>query len=218
MLNLLIGIVIGVAVIWFLVIPAISQSKALETNQEIIAYSDEIAAQNAEINALKKELETFRSASEQTEDAQETAATTLSSYELLIQVQEQNHSNSVSNADMAASLAEINAEALGQQGQAVYTTLTEAIYPSVLTSNYNEGKSSYAAQNYQAAIVSFESVVKMQAAYEDGKALLYLANAYALSGDADRAGEIYNQVIQLLPNTDAAAKAQQGIGGTVPEM
>lgn len=218
MLNLVIGIVIGVAIIWFLVIPAINQSSANETNQDIIAYGEEIASQKAEISALKQELETFRAESDETEDEQETAATTQSSYEKLMQVQEQYESNSVSNADMAANLMEVNSDSLGEQGQAIYTTLTEAIYPTVLSRNYSDGKSSYEAENYQDAITSLESVIKMQTDYEDGKALLYLANSYALTEETDRAAEVYDQIIQLLPDTDAAAKAQQGLDGTVPDI
>ncbi|MGL6200656.1 MAG: tetratricopeptide repeat protein [Lachnospiraceae bacterium] len=218
LLNLVIGIVIGVAIIWFLVIPAINQSSANETNQDIIAYGEEIASQKAEISALKQELETYRAESDETEDEQETAVTTQSSYEKLMQVQEQYESNSVSNADMAANLMEVNSDSLGEQGQAIYTTLTEAIYPTVLSRNYSDGKSSYEAENYQDAITSFESVIKMQTDYEDGKALLYLANSYALTEETDRAAEIYDQIIQLLPDTDVAAKAQQGIDGTVPDI
>ena len=218
MLNLVIGIVIGVAIIWFLVIPAINQSSASETNQDIIAYGEEIASQKAEISALKKELESYRAESDEAEDQQETAATTQSSYEKLIQVQEQYKSNSVSNADMAANLVEVNSESLGEQGQAIYNTLTEAIYPTVLSGNYAEGISSYGAQNYQKAITLFESIVKMQTDYKDGKALLYLANSYALNKETDKAVEIYDRIIQLFPNTDAAAKAQQGIDGTVPNV
>jgi len=218
LLNLVIGIVIGVAVIWFLVIPAISQSKAFETNEDIITYTDEITAQGAEISALKQELENYRSASDQTEDAQDTAKSTQSSYELLLDVQEQYNSNSVSNADMADSLKQINGDSLGEKGQAAYNSLTEAIYPTVLKKNYTNGKSSYEAADYQTAITYFTGITEMQADYEDGTALLYLANSYALSGDTDKAGEVYAQILQLVPGTDAATKAQQGIDGNTPEI
>jgi len=218
LLNLVIGIVVGVAVIWFLVIPQISQSKAFETNEDIIAYSDEIAFQKAEISALKKELENYRASSDQSEDAQETAKSTQESYELLMTVQEQYNSNSVSNADMAADLVQVNSASLGEQGKAIYDNLTAAIYPSVLKKEYTAGKTSYEAENYQEAISSFTGIISMQTDYEEGMALLYLANSYARSGDTDKAKEVYEQIVELKPDSDAAVKARQGIEGNIPDV
>lgn len=218
LLNLLIGAVIGVAVIWFLVIPAVSESMALKTNQDIIAYSDEIAAQNAEISALRKELDNYRSASDETESAQETAKSTQSSYELLLLVEDQLASQSVSNADMAANLEKVNAEALGESAKKTYDSLTSEIYPKVLEKRYSSGKRSYDAADYETAITSMEGVVRLKAGYEDGKALLYLANAYAQSGDDKKAKETYTQLLQLLPDTDIAKKAQKGLDGETPKV
>lgn len=218
LMNLVIGIVVGIAVIWFLIIPAISQSEVFETNDEILAYSDEIAMQKSEISALKKELESYRNTSDEAEDAQETAASTQFSYEMLIKVEEQYQSNQVSDADMVANLIQINPEALGEAARVQYDELTANLYPKMLTRDYTAGKESYQAGNYQEAIAAFENVVNMQADYEEGRALLYLANAYAQSGEQEKANEVYDRVLELCPDTEASAKAQQGKEGTIPEV
>jgi len=218
LLNLLIGAVMGVAVLWFLIIPQIQQSKAFQTNDDIVAYSDEIASQNAEISALKTELDTYRNASEESESAKETAKSTQASYELLLKVKEQYDSQTVSNADMAESLGEVNREALGEGAKALYDTLVEVIYPSVLETRYTSGKASYDVAEYETAAASFQGIIDIQEDYNEGKALLYLANSYARSGDTDKAEEVYQKLLDLMPDTDIAAKAQKGIDGDIPEV
>lgn len=65
--NIVIGLVVGVAVMWFLVMPAITASRQEKINEQSVAFSDKIATQEAEISALTKELDAYRSTSEETE-------------------------------------------------------------------------------------------------------------------------------------------------------
>ena len=74
--NIAIGLVVGVAVMWFLIMPAITASRQDKINRQTVEFSDQIATQKAQISALKKELEDYRSTSEETESAQATAAST----------------------------------------------------------------------------------------------------------------------------------------------
>ncbi|MCI8744674.1 MAG: hypothetical protein HFI25_03215, partial [Lachnospiraceae bacterium] len=60
-LNLLIGLVVGVALMWFLVVPAKLRAVRSETNQEIVEYGDQISAKQAEINNLQKKIEELES-------------------------------------------------------------------------------------------------------------------------------------------------------------
>ena len=71
-INMLIGLVVGVAVMWFLVMPAVNSSRQKELNKQTVEFSDQIATQDAQISALKKELEEYRSTSEESENAKAT--------------------------------------------------------------------------------------------------------------------------------------------------
>ena len=59
--------------------------------------------------------------------------------------------------------------------------------------------------------------MKMNESYEDGKALLLLADSYAGNGDTEKATEKYNRVIELFPNSDVAQKATDALNGTIEE-
>ena len=79
-LNIVIGLIVGAAVVWFLVVPTMKQNMAAKTNKEIIVYSEQIAAKKTEIDLLNRELEGYKEASEDTQQAKEIAEGTQASY------------------------------------------------------------------------------------------------------------------------------------------
>ena len=87
MVNIAVGLLVGVAVMWFLILPAVTRSREQKTNRDIVAFSDQIAEQKAQISALQTELESFRSTSQETENAQATASATQESYEIVMNIQ-----------------------------------------------------------------------------------------------------------------------------------
>ena len=55
-LNIFIGLVVGVALMWFLAVPAKVQSVRGQTAEQIREYSDQLAARQAEVNELQSQL------------------------------------------------------------------------------------------------------------------------------------------------------------------
>ena len=56
-LNIFIGLVVGVALMWFLAVPAKVQSVRGQTAEQIREYSDQLAARQAEVNELQSQLD-----------------------------------------------------------------------------------------------------------------------------------------------------------------
>lgn len=79
--NILIGMVVGAAVVWFLIAPAVNQTKSSTKNRNVIALSEQIASQKTQIQTLKDELEGYRNSSDEVESAKQTAASTQDSYD-----------------------------------------------------------------------------------------------------------------------------------------
>ena len=98
-------------------------------NKQTVSFSDQIAEQKSQISALKTELETYRASSEETENAQSTAASTQDSYEVVMNIAEHYKSEDMSNAAMAEELMKVNADSLGAVGRAKFDELTGKIYP-----------------------------------------------------------------------------------------
>lgn len=213
LVNIVIGLVVGAAVVWFLIVPATNQLKSAETNKEILAYSDQLEAKDGQISALKKELEVYRATNAAGEEAAEAQATAKESYEALITVSDQYQSGSASDADMVDSLLKINQETLGEKGKEFFTSITQEVYPRACEKKFKTGKANYEAEDYQGAIEVLTQVTAMDESYEEGQALLILADSYAKTEDAEKAKTLYNRVIELQPNTEAAAAADKAIKG-----
>lgn len=212
--NILIGILIGAALIWFLVVPAVDEAKADKLNRQVVQFGDEIAAKDAQISAQSKALDEYRATNDKAEAAQQTAASTSESYENLMIASERYNSGYYSDADIAEPLLSVTRNALGGQGQALYDQITGSVFPSLCQSLYTSAVASIEVANYAPAIDNLSRVVRMDEGYEEGNALLQLAKAYAGNKDVENANLYFNRVIERFPDTDIAAEAQQSI---VPE-
>lgn len=213
-MNIVIGILMGAAIVWFLIVPAINHSKSTKTNKDVVAYSDQIAAKESEISALQKQVEDYQAKEKELEAEKQKAANTQSSYEALIDVIDHYNQNNYSTTNLIDELLALSTDSLGEVGKAQYDEMTSEIFPKQCDKLYRSARQSYRVENYGTAIESLEKVMKMNESYEDGKALLLLADSYAGNGDTEKATEKYNRVIELFPDSNVAQKATEALNGT----
>lgn len=209
--NIAVGLVVGVAVMWFLIMPAVNKSRQDQTNQDIVAFSDQIAEQEAQISALQTELETYRSTSQETENAQTTATATQESYEIVMNISDHYYAGDMGSQAMVEELLKVNPDSLGTVGRGTFDEMTETLYPQVCSSLYAAAQESYDVANYETAITNLEQVMQMDESYNDGAAMLLLAQAYQGSGDQDQANVYYQRIIENYADTDAAQSAQEAL-------
>lgn len=212
--NILIGIAVGAAVVWFLIAPAVNQRRAYAKNRNVIELSEQISSQKTQIDTLKKELEGYRSTNEEAESAMQTAQSTKESYEALMLVSEQYAGNNTSNVDMLDNLLKVNPDALGEYGKSVYDEISGELFPEMSENMYAEGQYAMTIGNYSSAVSYLERVVKIDQGYDNAAALKLLADAYSKNGDSDSAKATYEKVVKNYPGTEAAADAQSILNGT----
>lgn len=178
-LNILVGILIGAAVVWFLVAPAANQQKAHKTNKSIVELSEEVASRDIQIAALKEELEDYRSTSTETQNALQTAKATQESYETLLEVERQFDGGATSNADMLTGLFNVNPDTLGEGAKAIYDKIAGELFPTMCERYYGQAKSAIESGDYKSAIEKLEQVVYMDEGYDSGNAKKLLEEAKA---------------------------------------
>ena len=115
--NIIAGIVIGAAIVWFLIVPSVDEAKVAKQNQQVVEYSNRINALEAQVSAQTKTLDEYRAQNSDKEAEAKSAAGTAESYENLMTVSSQYDSGTYSNATLADTLLKVNREALGQNGQ-----------------------------------------------------------------------------------------------------
>ena len=211
MANLFVGAVIGAAIIWFLVAPAVNQSKSERMNNQMREYSAQINSLEAQISAQTRTLDEYRAAGENSESEAQQAAARSESYENLLNAVTQYESREYSDSDIAQALLTVQRDLLGTNGQNSYDTIANDVFPDACDDLFPTGEYYLQTGSYQDAISTLSMVVTMNESYYDGEALLRLAQAYQGSGDTANATTYFNRVIELFPDSDYAADAQDGL-------
>ena len=206
--NIIAGIVIGAAIVWFLIVPSVDEAKVAKQNQQVVEYSNRINALEAQVSAQTKTLDEYRAQNSDKEAQAKSAAGTAESYENLMTVSGQYDSGTYSNATLADTLLKVNREALGQNGQSLYDQIASEIFPEACETKFANGMAALNVANYETAIDALGKVIKMEEQYDNGNALLNLGIAYMRSQDLENAKTYFNRVAELFPGTEQASAAQ----------
>lgn len=213
-LNIVIGIVVGAAVVWFLAVPTMRQKMNAKTNKEIIVYSEQIATLESELDLQAKEIEGYKKESNATAEEKEVAQATQDSYDILIAVMKQYNSGDYSRSKLVEDLLTINTASLGKEGKKVYDSITKDLFPKECKDLYEKAEASYEVLNYPRALQCLESIIAMDEKYEKGEALYMLMDIYRAKGETEKAQAKLERIIELFPDTDVAKKASEKMKDT----
>lgn len=216
-LNIVIGLIVGAAVMWFLVVPSLKQDIATKHNLEIIGYSERIAALESELSTIEKNLSIYEEQSEATEQAKILAEGTKTNYEALITIMEKYYAGNYDVSALADEIVALETGALGETGKLVYDSLSKTVVETACKTLYEEAKVKYEATAIKTAIGKLERVIEIDEDYADGQAMLLLMRAYKVQGETDKANQMYQRIVELLPGTAAATEAATVMGGGTTE-
>lgn len=213
LLNLGFGLVVGAALLWFLIVPGKIQKVNQEANQKVVEYSDQVASQAAELERLQSSIEssqsTVDSANDQVAQAEEKAA----SYDNLMKasaaLREENYTTA------ANALQSVNPDLLSIEAKSVYDTVFGEVKTTLYRQYKKDGESAYESQDYATAIDQLTKAQEIDAS--DYNVLYYLAMAYRETGDTQNAIAQFQKIIDTFPNTKRATDAKdymEALGGT----
>lgn len=203
--NILIGVLIGAAAIWFLFIPARIRNVNRQANEKVTRYSSDMAVYSAQAQALNQQIQksqqTVSSANAQIDSAN--AKTTAN--ENLLKAVDAYHNESMDTA--ATALGSVDSSQLSVEAKDVYNLLTEQMQSSMLAVYKKAGLNAFGDADYDTAITNLEKARAIDST--DYDTLNYLAHAYRLKGDTENADKIFQEIIDAYPGTQRAENAQQ---------
>jgi tetratricopeptide (TPR) repeat protein len=210
-INILFGIGIGAAIIWYLIVPAVNQARYERINQQMIEYSHRIQSLESQVSAQTRALDEYRAlhvipANGGVDDG--VGVGVQESFEILMEVQEQFISGDFTTGQMAEELMRVNRNLLGERGQGMYDNLASNIFPQVAQYSFNAGIESLNAGNNPGAIELLTRVIQIDEEFYQGYAMLRLGDAYENMGDTASALASYRRVIELFPDGDIANLAR----------
>lgn len=203
--NILVGLVLGLLICFFLVIPTIRQRASESAAASLVDTNEELTNSASNVSSLKKKVEELNQELEKYTGK----ADAVGSYEKLMEAKEFFDANNLDKAGEA--LNSVNRDLLSERGQAMYDVIHAAVYAKILEETYNTAEQAYWKEDYNAAKESFAQVVFIDQTYHNGDALFYLAESQWNTWDFDNAKETYQKVIDQYPNTRHARTAQERI-------
>lgn len=215
-LNIIIGIAIGFAVAFFLVLPARIQQAKAGADEEIKNYGNQLDAKNITIAELEKtNSEKDEKIRGLTESLNAYAGTegTLASMENLLKaaaIYLSNPEGYLEVADYILSIDETSwTDETSENYKNLYFAIKSAIGEAVCDSYFVDGYAAFNNKQYDDAIAYLKAAVFFDET--DMDAIYYLASSYRLNDNDDDALEAYEKIIELFPDTWYSGKAEQYI-------
>ncbi len=205
-INILIGAVIGAAAIWFLFIPAWTRGVNRDANEKITQYSSDVATYSAQIATLNDQIaqqeETVTTANGKIDDANSRTK----SYDYLVKAM--NARNSGAPEAAATALAEISTDGFSTDAQAIFDALCSELETPLQAAYKKAGLDAFENKDYATAITKLEAARSLSEE-ADYDILNYLAHAYRLSGEKEKANAIFQMIIDTFPETTKAEDARK---------
>lgn len=205
--NLLVGVAIGVAITWYLVVPGVRKQAVSDASVAVTEANNTIAEKNNTIKSLEEQIDSLTGDVQDAKDDMKNRDAAIDASEALLTAYDAYINE---NIELAGDTLEgIDEKLLSENGRNIIKTLREQVNNEYLTQAYTEGMSAYNSYRNEEAIEQLSKVVAMDEQYDNGNALYNLAQAYRKTENWEKALECYSKVVELFPGSSLAYNANR---------
>lgn len=214
--NVAIGLVLGIASMFFLILPAAVSAERETAREEVRAISEQMDIKTATIVEMQQQIDNLTADNARLHEELDGYVGPDGTLQIIDELF-QGASEYLETGDVLATAAyldrltaTINLSDTSDAFQLLYHTLLEKMGPELSEIYFTSGNAALQNGDFEAAIEDLLLSVR----YDEGNgdALFTLGNAYRLSGEYKaEAIATYEKVIELFPNTDKARRAQTHI-------
>lgn len=214
LINIVIGLVIGVAVSCFLILPAKKRADESELAEQLRIVSENSDAKTATISELEQQIGKLKNENSayQEQIADITGASGAgTSADLLFQaasiyINDKTNLEALQEALLKIDMQFVETDA-SEAFKNVYQIIMEDVGGTIAEQLMESGSLALNQNDYTAAIDYLEKARHFDQG--DSRILYQLAQAYRLAEETEKAKETYEQVITLFPDSEDAEKAQE---------
>ena len=206
-INIILGILLGGAIVWFLVVPANRQEVNDEANRQVTDANTKLASEAARAQDLQDEIDGYKSQVDSANQDKEDALKKAQSYDDLLAAVNKYVSGDVSGASTA--VAALDASDFDGNAKTLYDSMASAVGTSLFSQYYNTGATAYLAGDYTTAADQLQRAVDADTERKSSdyaQAMLCLGISYYQLGQQDKANEILNKFTEYYPNQASQAQ------------
>lgn len=212
-INIAVGLLMGAAVIFFLVMPAREQQLQEEHNQELNQVLEQVNQKSMTVDRLETDVETLQAERDEAEARLQTLIDEnggiLIQYQRLISILQ---SYRLDDFQTAVELySDLDTSEISDEGtQAIVADIKADMEANGYQVLEELGDRARDGGNPDQALVYYQ---KSLALHGDNPQVLYdMAMIYQAKGEEDQANELFGQIILNYPDTDQAAQAREARG------
>lgn len=215
LVNVGIGLIIGLAACYFLVVPARVADARNQAEKKITEIGNQLDAKTNTIQSLETEIEKLQTENDSLNQTlegyvgEDGTLVTIDNLLLAATTYLETQDLQQTAVNLEAIAANVNVEETSEAFQNLYNTLLTTIGPDLALTYYNDGLAAYRSEDFALAIDQLSKAVYYNPA--DMESLYYLGQAYRRSDDRENAIATYEKVVELFPGTQNAANAQRYI-------
>ncbi len=206
-LNLIIGAVLGIAVVYFLLVPTAKKSVAANYEKQFNEYTNELSAQSAKVTGLENEKTALEKEVEELQEkvnaltADGVDADTYTKFYKAIKFYMDGN-----KVEAAKTLSDVKESAIeNKAAKEIYNTIKSTTFEETAEDLAEEGRIVYNNGKYDEAIELLNKALDMDK--DNVKAIYFLGRCYHRMGDYDKAKEYYNTLVNEYPDSDRAGEA-----------
>ncbi len=222
-INILIGLVLGAGVVYFLGVPAAVAGAKAEADENANKISNNLAAETAKVQDLENVIESLQNDYAALSGELEGVVGengTLAEIDMLLDIAADyiNNSDESATAEQLEKLSvKVDLEETSGSFNALYEALFESIGPEIGNGYFEDGMQAYRNEDYLLAIDLLTKAVYYDPS--NGDALFNLGNSYRKNGSSNEdAVAVYEKVIELFPGTEKARNSQRYIDSLIQIM
>ncbi|MCD8301071.1 MAG: hypothetical protein LUC41_07905 [Clostridiales bacterium] len=214
-INLLMGVAIGVAFICFLVIPEMRQRANTAASADVVAADQTLAARDQNIENLSDQVDLLSRQIEEATSASESAGEVSEAYQDLLKAFAYYENDEYEEAE--AIFDDVDRALLNVEDREIYDSLKETLEDDALERAFNTAMDSYDSREYQDAIDLLLPIVEEYPEYNEGQAAYYLGFAYNYLNEYSEAVEWLTTAMDSLTDNKLISAADKLIDSLADE-
>ena len=215
LVNMLMGVILGIGVMWFLILPARIQSAKSDMNTQLKEVSEQLTTRTADIDGLNKQIETLsRNHAEAEQRLLEYTGNSglMQDYNTLLRAALnyiEDSDDSVGTEMILREITTVSDNSASEDFLALYDYLSGDVSKKAVEQLMESGMKKYNKRDYSGAASDLENAYMLDP--ENDQALYYLGMSYIKDENETKGREYMQQLLVNFPDSDYKSRAQSYI-------